>query len=75
MPFIPICHDNLLRFFLFFFFSKLENPNPPTAVSASAGKLMEYDEVMKLINKEGSLFGQLVNEYWSRASNSTAPGH
>ena len=26
---------------------------------------MEYDEPMKLINKEGSLFGQLVEEYWS----------
>ncbi|KAA8533661.1 hypothetical protein F0562_030905 [Nyssa sinensis] len=29
------------------------------------GKLMEYDEPMKLIKKEGSLFGQLVKEYWS----------
>ena len=26
---------------------------------------MEYDEPMKLINKEGSLFRQLVEEYWS----------
>nr|POE64122.1 abc transporter c family member 10 [Quercus suber] len=31
----------------------------------SDGKLVEYDEPMKLINKEGSLFGQLVEEYWS----------
>ncbi|OMO85152.1 ABC transporter-like protein [Corchorus olitorius] len=34
----------------------------------SDGKLIEYDEPSKLINKEGSLFGQLVNEYWSRSS-------
>lgn len=26
---------------------------------------MEYDEPMKLMEKEGSLFGLLVNEYWS----------
>ncbi|RVX04076.1 ABC transporter C family member 10 [Vitis vinifera] len=26
----------------------------------------EYDEPMKLIKNEGSLFGQLVKEYWSR---------
>lgn len=26
---------------------------------------MEYDEPMKLMQKEGSLFGQLVKEYWS----------
>ncbi|XVF53016.1 hypothetical protein PTKIN_Ptkin05aG0065000 [Pterospermum kingtungense] len=32
----------------------------------SDGKLEEYDEPMKLMNKEGSLFGQLVQEYWSR---------
>ncbi|KAM3729891.1 hypothetical protein ACB098_12G045300 [Castanea mollissima] len=31
----------------------------------SDGKLVEYDEPMKLINREGSLFGQLVEEYWS----------
>ncbi|KAK9663648.1 hypothetical protein RND81_O264700 [Saponaria officinalis] len=31
----------------------------------SDGKLVEYDEPMKLIKKEGSLFGQLVNEYWT----------
>jgi hypothetical protein len=25
---------------------------------------MEYDEPMKLMKREGSLFGQLVKEYW-----------
>uniref|UniRef100_A0A5B6Z7L2 ABC-type xenobiotic transporter n=2 Tax=Davidia involucrata TaxID=16924 RepID=A0A5B6Z7L2_DAVIN len=34
-------------------------------LAISDGKLMEYDEPMKLIKKEGSLFGQLVKEYWS----------
>ncbi|KAM7272165.1 hypothetical protein ACFE04_026828 [Oxalis oulophora] len=29
------------------------------------GKVVEYDEPMKLIKREGSLFGQLVKEYWS----------
>ncbi|RZC91251.1 hypothetical protein C5167_027311 [Papaver somniferum] len=31
----------------------------------SDGKIMEYDEPMKLMKMEGSLFGQLVKEYWS----------
>ncbi|RZC91252.1 hypothetical protein C5167_027316 [Papaver somniferum] len=31
----------------------------------SDGKIMEYDEPLKLIKVEGSLFGQLVKEYWS----------
>ncbi|KAL9237372.1 hypothetical protein vseg_011928 [Gypsophila vaccaria] len=34
-------------------------------LAISDGELVEYDEPMKLIKKEGSLFGQLVNEYWS----------
>ncbi|MBA0552215.1 hypothetical protein Golob_023045 [Gossypium lobatum] len=34
----------------------------------SDGKLVEFDEPMKLMNKEGSLFRQLVQEYWSRSS-------
>nr|KYP49508.1 ABC transporter C family member 10 [Cajanus cajan] len=34
-------------------------------LSISDGKLMEYDEPMNLMKKEGSLFLQLVNEYWS----------
>ena len=29
------------------------------------GKLVEYDEPMELIKREGSLFGKLVKEYWS----------
>ncbi|GMY07432.1 ABC transporter C family member 10-like [Fagus crenata] len=33
----------------------------------SLGKLMEYDEPMKLMKREGSLFGQLVKEYWSHS--------
>ncbi|KDO56156.1 hypothetical protein CISIN_1g0007131mg, partial [Citrus sinensis] len=28
-------------------------------------KLAEYDEPMELMKREGSLFGQLVKEYWS----------
>ncbi|XP_074291624.1 ABC transporter C family member 10-like [Silene latifolia] len=34
-------------------------------LAISDGKLVEYDEPMKLMKKKGSLFGQLVNEYWS----------
>ncbi|XP_039682564.1 ABC transporter C family member 10 isoform X2 [Medicago truncatula] len=34
-------------------------------LSISDGKLAEYDEPMKLMKKEKSLFGQLVKEYWS----------
>ncbi|XP_027924831.1 ABC transporter C family member 10-like isoform X3 [Vigna unguiculata] len=34
-------------------------------LSISDGKLVEYDEPMNLMNKEGSLFKQLVKEYWS----------
>lgn len=30
-----------------------------------AGKLVEYDKPMNLMEREGSLFGQLVKEYWS----------
>ncbi|PIA49181.1 hypothetical protein AQUCO_01300205v1, partial [Aquilegia coerulea] len=31
----------------------------------SDGKLVEYDEPMTLMNRQGSLFGKLVREYWS----------
>lgn len=34
-------------------------------LSISDGKLVEYDEPMNLMKKEGSLFGKLVKEYWS----------
>ncbi|KAJ8452735.1 hypothetical protein Cgig2_005071 [Carnegiea gigantea] len=34
-------------------------------LAISDGQLVEYDEPMKLMKKEGSLFGQLVKEYWS----------
>uniref|UniRef100_A0A7C9EE60 ABC transporter domain-containing protein n=2 Tax=Opuntia streptacantha TaxID=393608 RepID=A0A7C9EE60_OPUST len=34
-------------------------------LAISDGQLTEYDEPLKLIKKEGSLFGQLVKEYWS----------
>ncbi|GAB2221955.1 hypothetical protein Drorol1_Dr00013151 [Drosera rotundifolia] len=34
-------------------------------LAISDGKLVEYDEPMKLMKQEGSLFGQLVKEYWS----------
>lgn len=39
--------------------------NDLSLVVTTAGKLVEYDEPMKLMKKEGSLFGQLVKEYWS----------
>ncbi|XP_026453843.1 ABC transporter C family member 10-like isoform X1 [Papaver somniferum] len=29
------------------------------------GKIVEYDEPTKLMNEDGSLFGELVKEYWS----------
>lgn len=32
-----------------------------------SGKLVEYDEPMKLMKEENSLFGQLVKEYWSHS--------
>ncbi|KAH9677397.1 ABC transporter C family member 10 [Citrus sinensis] len=34
-------------------------------LAISDGKLAEYDEPMELMKREGSLFGQLVKEYWS----------
>ncbi|CAK8532631.1 unnamed protein product [Lathyrus sativus] len=34
-------------------------------LSMSDGKLAEYDEPLKLMKREGSLFGNLVREYWS----------
>ncbi|KAM3729895.1 hypothetical protein ACB098_12G045500 [Castanea mollissima] len=34
-------------------------------LSIGDGKLVEYDEPTKLMKTEGSLFGQLVKEYWS----------
>ncbi|KAB2632863.1 ABC transporter C family member 10-like [Pyrus ussuriensis x Pyrus communis] len=39
-------------------------------LAISDGRLVEYDEPLKLMKHEGSLFGQLVKEYWSRAANS-----
>ncbi|KAI6707125.1 hypothetical protein NL676_010087 [Syzygium grande] len=38
-------------------------------LAISDGRLVEYDEPMKLVGKEDSLFGQLYKEYWSRTSN------
>ncbi|KAM4123241.1 hypothetical protein ACB094_01G145000 [Castanea mollissima] len=37
-------------------------------LAISDGKIAEYDEPLKLMNKEGSLFGQLVKEYWSHSA-------
>ncbi|KAK9147331.1 hypothetical protein Scep_006088 [Stephania cephalantha] len=34
-------------------------------LAISDGKLVEYDDPMKLMKSEGSLFGRLVKEYWS----------
>ncbi|KAG9139010.1 hypothetical protein Leryth_024357 [Lithospermum erythrorhizon] len=33
-------------------------------LAISDGKIVEYDDPMKLMKKEGSLFAQLVSEYW-----------
>ncbi|CAL9099661.1 unnamed protein product [Musa textilis] len=40
-------------------------------LAISDGKLEEYDEPMKLMEREGSLFRSLVKEYWSHATNAT----
>uniref|UniRef100_A0A1D1XPI6 ABC transporter C family member 10 n=1 Tax=Anthurium amnicola TaxID=1678845 RepID=A0A1D1XPI6_9ARAE len=37
-------------------------------LAISDGKLVEYDEPMRLMKTEGSLFAELVKEYWSRSS-------
>ncbi|WCJ26435.1 ABC transporter C family member 10 [Euphorbia peplus] len=34
-------------------------------LAISDGKLAEYDEPLKLMSKDGSIFAQLVKEYWS----------
>ncbi|KAJ6812590.1 ABC transporter C family member 10-like [Iris pallida] len=39
-------------------------------LAISDGKLVEYDEPMQLMNTPGSLFGELVKEYWAHAANS-----
>ncbi|KAI3974845.1 hypothetical protein MKX01_004956, partial [Papaver californicum] len=36
-----------------------------TVLAISDGKIVEYDEPTKLMNGEGSLFGELVKEYRS----------
>lgn len=41
-------------------------------LAISDGKIMEYDEPMKLMEREGSLFGQLVKEYWSHYQSAEA---
>lgn len=40
-------------------------------LAVSDGKVAEFDEPEKLINKPESLFGKLVREYWSYAENSS----
>ncbi|KAK4844583.1 hypothetical protein QYF36_021996 [Acer negundo] len=40
-------------------------------LAISDGRLVEYNEPAKLINMDGSLFGQLVKEYWSHSANSS----
>lgn len=36
-------------------------------LAISDGRIAEYDEPTTLIKREGSLFGQLVKEYWSHS--------
>ncbi|KAM2227788.1 hypothetical protein ACFXTI_014561 [Malus domestica] len=38
-------------------------------LAISDGILVEYDEPTTLMKNEGSLFGHLVKEYWSRVAN------
>ncbi|KAG5563382.1 hypothetical protein RHGRI_005961 [Rhododendron griersonianum] len=38
-------------------------------LSISDGQVVEYDEPMKLMSKDDSLFGKLVKEYWSHSGN------
>ncbi|KAK8970994.1 ABC transporter C family member 10 [Platanthera guangdongensis] len=38
-------------------------------LAISDGKLVEYESPTKLIKTEGSLFGELVKEYWSHTAN------
>ncbi|XP_065858705.1 ABC transporter C family member 10-like [Euphorbia lathyris] len=40
-------------------------------LAISDGKLAEYDEPLKLMSKEGSIFSQLVREYWSHTRSSS----
>ncbi|KAG9448365.1 hypothetical protein H6P81_014493 [Aristolochia fimbriata] len=40
-------------------------------LALSDGKIVEYDEPMELMKKHGSLFGELVKEYWSRTADAT----
>ncbi|XP_068644652.1 ABC transporter C family member 10 [Aristolochia californica] len=40
-------------------------------LALSDGKIVEYDEPMKLMKRKGSLFGELVKEYWSRTADAT----
>uniref|UniRef100_A0A0D6QX25 ABC transporter C family member 10 n=1 Tax=Araucaria cunninghamii TaxID=56994 RepID=A0A0D6QX25_ARACU len=47
-------------------------------VAISDGEMVECDQPMKLMEREGSLFGKLVTEYWSHTSSSlhhTLTGH
>ncbi|KAG5533847.1 hypothetical protein RHGRI_027895 [Rhododendron griersonianum] len=44
-------------------------------LAISDGKLVEYDEPMNLMKREGSLFGQLVKEYWSHYDQSAEESH
>ncbi|XP_072990154.1 ABC transporter C family member 10 isoform X1 [Typha latifolia] len=37
-------------------------------LAVSDGKMVEYDSPAKLMKSEGSLFGELVREYWSQTS-------
>ncbi|KAB1202798.1 ABC transporter C family member 10 [Morella rubra] len=40
-------------------------------LAMSDGKIVEFDEPSKLMNKEVSLFGKLVREYWSLSGNAS----
>uniref|UniRef100_A0ACD6A5A1 Uncharacterized protein n=1 Tax=Avena sativa TaxID=4498 RepID=A0ACD6A5A1_AVESA len=42
-------------------------------LAMSDGRVMEFDKPAKLMETEGSLFGELVKEYWSYTSNTNTP--
>ncbi|KAK9147330.1 hypothetical protein Scep_006087 [Stephania cephalantha] len=41
-------------------------------LAMSDGQIVEYDEPMKLMEREGSLFGRLVKEYWSHMQSASS---
>ncbi|KAF3341466.1 ABC transporter C family member 10-like isoform X1 [Carex littledalei] len=48
---------------------RIQSTDPSKSkVQSPIGNLVEYDEPMKLMNTEGSMFRELVKEYWSHSA-------